>query len=204
MTKELDLNNVLIIGGVALGGYALYRLFNSTEKTTDAIGNTAAGVGQNLTSATGAVSGVLSDTEDAYADVLSVTNPLKELTSGASNLIKTGMEKVNAILKGSATEKPSAASIAAAQEAGNRGNAAIASLILPNLAINPTAQSFYTQEMANAGYTEPPLSVQNTVSLANKYTSVAKALSTSKPYPTSVGVVVPKTQSIAFKKGYIK
>jgi len=201
MTKELDLNNILIIGGVALGGYAIYRFFNYTEKTTDAIGNTAAGVGQNVTTATGAVSGVLTDTEDAYSDILTVTNPLKEFNTGAAELIKTGMSKVNDVLKGSATTKQTAASLQAANEAGIRGNAAISSLILPNLAINPTAQSFYTQEMADAGYHEAPLSVQNTVSLANKFTSVAKALSTSKPYG---GTVVPKTQSIAFKKGYIK
>lgn len=200
MTKELDLNNVLIIGGVALGGYALYRLFNSTAKTTDAIGDTVAGVGQNLTSATGAISGAVSDTEDAYSDVLSITNPFKEITSGTASIIKTGMEKVNAILKGSSTSKSPTYQD---YEAGSRGNAAIASLILPNLATNPTAQSFYTQEMADAGYTEPALSVQNTVSLANKFQSVAKALSTSKPYPV-VGTIVPKNQSIAFKKGYIK
>lgn len=174
MSEEINLNNVLIIGGIALGGYALYRFFN---KADDGIGGVASGVGTTATS----VGNVAESTADAYSDVLSVTNPLKELTSGTSSLIKNTFD---AILnpKGTATIKTSDYSTYT-----NTGSA----IVKTNLFTNPTGQSIQPNDMS---VYQAPLTVQNTVSLAKSSTSVKNV----------IGKSVPKTSSIAYKKGYIK
>jgi len=47
MVSKMNLNSVLLIGGVALGGYALYRYFNASSKgITNATAGLGAGIGK--------------------------------------------------------------------------------------------------------------------------------------------------------------
>lgn len=168
MAKELNLNDVLLIGGIALGGYALYRFFNKADSAVSGVGSGVSTVAQSAGS-------MAETTADTYSDLSSLSNPIKALSDRVTDFI-------NKFGKDSTTTKAPDYSTYT-----NTGSA----VIKTNLFTNPTGQSIQPNDMS---VWVPPLTVQNTVSLA-KSSTTAKNI---------VGKTVPKTQSIAYKKGYIK
>lgn len=167
----MDTETALLLGAIAIGGYAVYRFSNATEKTIQ-------DAGAGFVSAAGT-------TADAYSDLASTTNVVKSLSQLGTDFVDAVDQK---LFGGNyATSKPLYTPEVAKQNAEQRN------LIQSNLFINPTAQSIMPTDMS---VWVPPNTVQNTVGLA-------KSSPTTKASITNIGKSVPKTQSIAFKKGYI-
>lgn len=180
----------LYLAGLGAIGYFVYKLGKPVQ-------DTGAGVATAVTGLGSGISEIGTSTGDAVSDVLSVTKPLKALSDWAVKDITTASNtKINAL--------DIVAPIPMAIKALFNGGVSKAQPVTYqpytpiygknfNPFINPTSQSFYTEEMAKAGYTEPALSIQNTVKLAKTSPTIAREITNKIATPTGKIITTSKT-----------
>ena len=183
-----------VVGGGILGAYLLWMNREKIKSFFGGVSDVSSGVGTAVSGTGSAVSSVATDTAEAYQDVLSVTNPIRATTDAVTGGIKGVASAIGSIFKGSSTQKSSAAYW------DKTTFLAAPTPTIKELFQNPTQQSFLPDNMSIYA---APMSKQNTTALAKQGATV-KTTSGSVPLSSVIGRVVPKEQSIAFKKGYIK
>ena len=184
-------DTILYIGGALGIGYLLYKLGKPVQDTGEGVATAVGGLGSGI-------SEIGTSTGGAVSDILSLTKPLKAISDWAVSDIEDAQNS-SFNFSDVITPIPNAIKSLFKSTPTPQGISTKFTPMTPiygvnyNPFINPTSQSFYTDDMAKSGYTEAPLSIQNTVALSKTDSTIKNAISNKIATPTGKIVTTSST-----------